>query len=239
MKRKNKALTTFFIILVSICIIFCVFYIVLNNTGKINQGMFRTNDAIITSIVTVEEKQANQQESMISDLQLDLSQKNVLSMLVTKDSKIKEIYLDNIKTTFPSLKGKMYITQPNVEQKYELIDDMNKVNIYSQDKDNQYLIEIEIDNCDFSTDVKVPEDMQVVRFDGTLLNVTGINVEDLMFKIKFNLNIVDENDKVNVCKINMNVPGYELANSGIGVTRENLSNYVFSLKNNLNLNFFK
>lgn len=236
--KKNKALITFFIIVVSIAIIICVFYILFNNDNKINQGMFRTNDAIITSIVTVEEKQENQEESMISDLVLDLSQKNTLSMLITKDSNIKEIYIDKINTTFPTKMGDMYLTQPNRQDKVVFNNDLNKVNIYAEEKEDQYLVEIEIDNNNFATGIKVPENTQVVKFDGTLINLTGMSIKDLMFKAKFNLNILDENDKLNVCKINLELPGYELANSGIGITRESLNDYVFTLKNKFTFNLF-
>src|SRR5574344_943409 len=241
MKRNNKAMLTFLIVIVSVAIVACFFYILLDNTGKINQGVFRTNDAIITSLVTVQEKQENKEQSMISDLLLDLSQQNTLSMLITKDSTIKEMYIDNIKYNLPSKIGTMYITQPNREEKYELNDDLKKVNIYSEDEGNQYLVEIQVNNVDFAKDVKVPEDTKLVKFDGTLIGLTGMDVKDLMFNISFNLNIIDQNDKLNVCKINMSLPGYELANSGIGITRENLSKYVFSVKNNFlnNLKFLK
>ena len=53
MKKNNKALLIILIIIVSIAIIALTFYILLNNKGKINQGTFRTNDALITSLVTV------------------------------------------------------------------------------------------------------------------------------------------------------------------------------------------
>ncbi len=240
MKKNNKVLLMILIILVSVAIIACLFYILLNNNGKINQGVFRTNDALITSLVTVEEKQENKEQSMISDLLLDLSQKNTLSLLVTKDSKINDIYLDNIKINFPEKFGKMYITQPNRDDKIELNNGNNdsKVNIYTEDKGDQYLIEIEINNADFAKDVKVPENTKVVRFDGTLISLTGMKIEDIMFKIKFDLNIVDESNKVNVCNINLKLPGYELANTGIGVTNCDLHEYNFVVKDKFSFNLF-
>ena len=54
MKKNNKALLIILIIIVSIAIIALTFYILLNNKGKINQGTFRTNDDLITYLVTVE-----------------------------------------------------------------------------------------------------------------------------------------------------------------------------------------
>ena len=241
MKKSNKTLLIILVIIVSILIIALVFYLLLNNRGRINQGTFRTNDALITSLVTVEEKQENKEQSMISDLILDLSQKNVLSLLIPKESEIKEIYIDNIKVKLPTKKGKMYITQPNSNEKTELLDDMKnqKVNIYTSEKENQYLVEIEIDNLNFAKDVKVPENTKIVKFDGTLISLTGMNVEDLMFEISFNLNIINNKDKMSVCDINLKLPGYELANAGIEVKRENLNDYIFYLKDNFYLNLRK
>mgnify|MGYP004505605977 FL=1 len=241
MKKSNKALLIIFVIIVSILIMALVFYLLLNNKGRINQGTFRTNDVLITSLVTVEEKQENKEQSTISDLILDLSQKNVLSLLIPKESEIKEIYIDNIKVKLPTKKGKMYITQPNSNEKTELLDDMKnkKVEIYTSEKENQYLVEIEIDNLNFAKDVKVPENTKIVKFDGTLISLTGMNVEDLMFEISFNLNIINNKDKMSVCDINLKLPGYELANAGIEVKRENLNDYIFYLKDNFYLNLRK
>lgn len=241
MKKSNKALLIIFVIIVSILIMALVFYLLLNNKGRINQGTFRTNDALITSLVTVEEKQENKEQSTISDLILDLSQKNVLSLLIPKESEIKEIYIDNIKVKLPTKKGEMYITQPNSNEKTELLDDMKnkKVEIYTSEKENQYLVEIEIDNLNFAKDIKVPENTKIVKFDGTLISLTGMNVEDLMFEISFNLNIINNKDKMSVCDINLKLPGYELANAGIEVKRENLNDYIFYLKDNFYLNLRK
>lgn len=241
MKKNNKSLIVFLIIIVVVAIISCIFYILLNSKGKINQGVFRTNDVLITSLVTVEEKQEEKEESMISDFLLDLSQKNVLSLLIPKESEINDIYIDNIKIKYPIKMGQMYLTQPNRNDKIILNEDIKKekVNIYTQEKEDQYLVEIEIDNMNFAKDVKVPEDTKVVRFDGTLISLTGMNVEDLMFEISFDLNIEDKSNKLSACSIDLKLPDYELANSGIEVKRENLNNYVFFLKDNFSFNFRK
>ena len=66
-----------------------------------------------------------------------------------------------------------------------------------------------------------------------------MNVEDLMFEISFNLNIINNKDKMSVCDINLKLPGYELANAGIEVKRENLNDYIFYLKDNFYLNLRK
>ena len=241
MKKNNNTLLVFLIILVVVAIIACIFYILLNSKGKINQGVFRTNDVLITSLVTVEEKQEDKEESMISDFLLDLSQKNVLSLLIPKESEIKDIYIDNIKIKYPIKMGQMYLTQPNRNDKIILTEDIKKekVNIYTQEKEDQYLVEIEIDNMNFAKDVKVPEDTKVVRFDGTLISLTGMDVKDLMFEMSFYLNIEDKSNKLSACSIDLKLPDYELANSGIEVKRENLNDYVFFLKDNFSFNFRK
>ena len=241
MRKNNKALIITSIIIIAVLIVACVFYILLNNTGRINQGFFRTNDVLIKSMVSVEEKQDNKEQSLISDLKLDLSQKNVISMLIPKEEEIKEIYVDSIKLKSPKIVGQMYLTQPNVSDKVIINQDIKneKVNIYTEEKDNQYLVEIEIDNSNFARDVKVPESTRVVRFDGTLISLTGMNVEDLMFKISLDLNIVDKQDKISTCSIDLKLPGYELANAGIAITHGNLNDYVFYLRDNFLFNIRK
>lgn len=241
MKKNNNTLLVFLIILVVVAIIACIFYILLNSKGKINQGVFRTNDVLITSLVTVEEKQEEKEESMISDFLLDLSQKNVLSLLIPKESGINDIYIDNIKIKYPIKMGQMYLTQPNRNDKIILNEDIKKekVNIYTQEKEDQYLVEIEIDNMNFAKDVKIPEDTKVVRFDGTLISLTGMDVKDLMFEVSFDLNIEDKSNKLSACSIDLKLPDYELANAGIEVKRENLNDYVFFLKDNFSFNFRK
>ena len=241
MKKNNKALIITSIIIIAVLIVACVFYILLNNTGRINQGFFRTNDVLIKSIVSVEEKQENKEESLISDLKLDLSQKNILSMLIPKEEEIKDIYIDSIKLKSPKTVGQMYLTQPNVSDKVIINQDVKneKVNIYTEEKDNQYLVEIEVDNLNFARDVQVPENTRVVKFDGTLISLTGMNVEDLMFKISFDLNIVDKQDRVSTCSIDLKLPEYELANAGIAITHGNLNDYVFYLRDNFLFNIRK
>ena len=178
---------------------------------------------------------------MISDLLLDLSQKNVLSLLIPKESEIKEMYIDNIKVKLPNKMGEMYITQPDRNEKTKLSENMKnqRVDIYSSEKENQYLVEIEIDNMNFAKDVKVPENTKIVKFDGTLISLTGMNIDDLKIELSFDLNIMDSSDKLSACSISLKLPGYELATAGIGVKRENLNDYVFYLKDNFIFNFRK
>lgn len=241
MKKNKKVLLLICTILVAILIIFCVFYILLDNTGKINQGLFRVNDAVITSLVTVEEKQENKAESMISDLLLDLSQKATISLLIPKDAEINRIYLDNIKVKYPNKFEEMYITQPNSNDKIELkgseINDT--LNLTVEETSNEYLVEIDVINSNFAKDVRVPVDTKVVRFDGTLLSLAGINVEDIIYELSFDLNITDKQNKVSVCNVRLKVPDYDLASYGIGVLHGNLNDYVFTLKDNFMYNVKK
>ena len=91
----------------------------------------------------------------------------------------------------------------------------------------------------FAKDVKVPENTKIVKFDGTLISLTGMNIDDLKFELSFDLNIMDSSDKLSACSISLKLPGYELATAGIGVKRENLNDYVFYLKDNFIFNFRK
>ena len=76
---------------------------------------------------------------------------------------------------------------------------------------------------------QLADNTKIVKFDGTLISLTGMNIDDLKFELSFDLNIMDSSDKLSACSISLKLPGYELATAGIGVKRENLKeNYGFS-----------
>ena len=233
MKNKKNILLSIIVGIVSLLIVLCVFYILLDNSGKVNKGSFRVNDAVVTSVVTVEEKQEDKQESMMSDLILDLSEVSTISILIPKDSEINELYIDNININLPNKYENMYLTQPNSEEKKELVEGENGTfNLTAQDKGEQYLVEIEIVNSNFAKDVKIPVDTKVVRFDGTLLSLTGMNVEDIIYNISFDLNISNKQGKTSVCSLKYKIPDYDIASFGMSVTHCNLNDYIFTLKDN-------
>ena len=52
-------------------------------------------------------------------------------------------------------------------------------------------------------------------------------------------NIVDKQDRISTCSIDLKLPGYELANTGIAITHGKLNDYVFYLRDNFLFNIRK
>ena len=231
MKKRNFVIII--LILIAIVIAVIITNILLDTTGSINQGKFRVNDAVIKSTVEVEEIETqNDEEKGLESLSLNLSQKNSLVLLITKDEEIDNIYIDNIEITNPELIGTFNITDTqsiidvsNINSKEE------QVSIYTDESEGQYLVQIDMNNDNFLVNAKIPSGISSVTYDGTMLKTLNIPLSKLKFDIKFDLNIVDKLGKLNICKINLKLPNDELSENGISVTRDSLSNYIFKVKN--------
>jgi hypothetical protein len=222
----------------------------LDTTGKINQGYFRVNDFVISSTVSVEDKEitetptadntteqsntTEQKESIsnLSDLKLTATQTNEILMLIAKSNGItaKEIYIDNIKTDYPKLTENMYIYQ-NKENKIDLKTEKIKLNLITEDQDGQYRIKFNIDNLNFIKDAVIPNtEVSTVKFDGTILNILNVNSSDVMFKITFDLNIIDSENKLNTCKVTLNLPSKLMVTNGVSIINEDVGKFPFMMK---------
>ncbi len=225
--KKNKFIP-FLIIIIAVALIVIVSKLVLDNTGKINQGVFRVNDLIVKSVVNTEEIQSETTASAISDIKFNASQENQISILVAKDSEAQSIYIDNISIKGPEKKGNIFISESDKEK--QNINEIKKIDIYPVDRDGQYLIQLNVINSNFLTNANLPDNTSAVTFDGTLLNTLGIKISEVNFKLNFSLNIVDSTGKVNVCKFKLDIPSEELLSNGISVIREDVNNYRFYIK---------
>lgn len=225
--EKKKIFKVLIVLIVSIAIVMLVTTFLLDSTGKINQGNFRINDAVIESNLEIIQKQEDKVQEL-SNMLLDISQKNTLSLLISNNIDIKEANITNIEIESPLKHGKLYIEQVGKDKIYD-IDNDSVVNIYPEEKNEQYSIELNIVNENCLTDVNVPSQTNVVIFDGTILELLNQKYEDFVFNISFNLNIYDIAGNKNTCKIKLKLPDEEMYVNGISIKRDNLSNYVFKL----------
>jgi len=226
--EKGKIIKVLIVLIVSIAIVMLVTTFLLDTTGKINQGNFRVNDAVIESKLDIVQKQDGELQEL-SNMLLDISQTNKLSLLVANNIEIKEANITNIKIETPVKLGSMYIEQSGQDKMYNLNNE-SVVNIYPEQKDNQYSIDLNIVNENCLTDVNVPSNTNVVTFDGTILELLNQKYEDFVFEISFNLNIYDIAGNKNTCKIKLKLPDEEMYVNGISIKREELSDYIFRLK---------
>lgn len=226
----NNKKIIFLIVIISLIITISVAMLLLDTTGDINQGNYRINDMVVNSYANIGENKENEEAVEISDLTFSLSQNNKITMLVAKNVDATQIYLDNIKVSEPLKKGNLSIWQTDTKEKYELNSEFKNMEISPIQKDNQYYIELNIDNIDFLTDVKAPADTKKITFDGTFFNELNIKLEDIQMKFECDLNIVDITGKKSTCKLKFNFPPEELLVDGISVLRQDISRYVFKLK---------
>ena len=233
---KKRSFVIILLILIAVVVITIITNILLDTTGSINQGKFRVNDAVIKSMINVDEIENKSEEGQnaLESLSLNISQNNSLIMLIEKSEEIDKIYLDNIKLTNPEVVGAFEFSYGDNEK--NVFDISNEqVEIYKKEQEGQYLVQINFDNKNFLTNAKIPDGVNLVTYDGTILRTLDIPIAKLKFNLRFNLNIVEKTGKVNVCKIELNLPNEELLSNGIDIRREDLSGYRFKIKDNFNL----
>lgn len=230
--KKNKSFSLIIAIIISIILIVIIVNVLLSSNSNINQGNFRTNDIVINSSLDVEEISSEETNTNgFESMKLNLSQRNNISFLIANQVGIKEIYMDNITVSNPKIQGDLKLYQNNARDDAVSIYE-ERISIYPEEKEGQILVNLNIDNVDFLKDVKIPDGTNSITFDGTMLNMIGIKLSELQMSIRFNVNIVDENGKLNVCKFKFNVPEEDLFNSGISIKRQNLSEYNFTIEDN-------
>lgn len=226
--EKKKIFKVLIVLITSIAIVMLVTTFLLDTTGKINQGNFRVNDVVLESKLDIVQKQ-EEQVSELSNMLLDISQENTLSLLIANNLEIKEANITNIKIDTPVKLGSMYIKQSSQDKVYDITNE-TVVNIYPEEKDEQYYIELNIVNENCLTDVNVPSNTNVVTFDGTILELLNQKYEDYKFTVSFDLNLYDIAGNKNTCKIKLKLPDQDLYVNGMSIKRDDLSNYIFSIK---------
>lgn len=222
---KNKFFTAVITIGISAIILLVIMHFTFNN--KINQGNFRVSDAILSSVVELEDK-----SDITNEWKYDISQTNKISMLVQTigDATVKEVYLDDIKIESKN-DVHIYIEQHKYDVSYRYENLKNKkINIYAeQTKQGDYLVEFDVQNEDVISDFIIPSDIKEIRHDGTMLNIAKIPVSNIKFKIKYDLILVQDNNKVNTCKVEVELPDEKIASDGFFVKRLDSTSYTFKV----------
>jgi len=245
-KTKKKNFINSLLLIISLAIVVVICMIILDTTGKLNQGNFRVNDLVVSSTAEVLDTKAQPKDAdstvqiyepvevpieSLSDLRLDVSQKNAISFLIAKSNgaEANEIYIDNIKINYPKLTENMLIYQKE-ENKIDLKTANIKLPLEKQDKDGQYLIKINIDNINCIKETVIPETELSIVFDGTIFNILNTKISDISFDIQFNLNVVDSKGKTNICKIKLFLPNQLLVTNGVCIINENAGDFPFKIK---------
>ena len=140
--KKTSFFIAVIVIFVSILAIYGIVTVMMDNTGKINQGTYRINDVMSKSTIVYNEKEIkNEGKNGLSDISFDLTQDNLLSVLVAKNVNAKRIYINNVNISTPKYHGNMYISQNNTEEKISNDSAEKELNIYPDELDGEYFFE--------------------------------------------------------------------------------------------------
>ena len=226
---KVKGISIIIIAVVSVIVTILIANILLDTTGKVNQGNFRVSDVIVESSATLTEVQDKDLKlEKLSDIVFDISQINTISILIESNVKATEINIENLLVTDPLLKGKMNISQKD-HHKYDITPELTSFPIYLEQEEGKYVIRLLVDNDNVITDKSVGEDIEKIQYDATIFETLGIDVSQLKFNISFDIVIKDETGKTVKTNINLNMPTDETFSKGMSILRQDVTNYIFSI----------
>jgi len=226
---KVKGLSIIIVVVVSIIITIFVAGRLLDTTGKVNQGNFRVSEITIQSGATVTEVQdKNVKIESLSGLYFDVSQTNIITLMIEANTKASSIMLDNIQVSDPIIKGTMSLTQKDYE-KYDLTPDFKSMPIHLEEKDGQYMIVLYLDNDNLITDKNVSDDKEKIPYSAEIFKLWDISVKDVQFDFSFDLIITDEAGTKSKTNIKLNMPTDETLEEGMSILRQDASKYVFTI----------
>lgn len=225
--KKGNTLVMAIIVIVSVALVVGIAYMLLNEESNINQGRFRINDIEIKSMVDAEDKTID-----LNNWELNLNQKNHVAILIDKEanSTLSKIYIDEIQVENPEKTGNFYILPKDSKTNYDLkTNEKTQIEVFVKEQAGCYLAELDINNDEFLTGYKIPSTEKQIVLDGTLLSRVNVPVEQLHFKISFNLNIIDIQGNLNTAKIVLNAPEAELASAGSVQKKVDVKDFGFKI----------
>lgn len=226
---KVKGISIIIIAIVSVAVTVLVANILLDTTGKVNQGNFRISDVIVESSATVTEVQDQTIKiDKLSGLVFDISQTNTISILVESNVKANEIKIENLVVTNPELKGNMNISQKD-HHKYDITPELNSFPIYLEQEDGKYIIRLLLDNDNVLTDKSISDEYQEIRYDAYIFNMLDVKVSQLQFNVSFDLVIKDETGKTVKTSMSLNMPTDETLTTGMSILRQDVSKFIFTV----------
>ena len=227
---KVKGISIIIIAVVSVIVTVLVSNILLDTTGKVNQGNFRISDVIIESTATLKEVQdKNVKIEKLSGLVFDVSQTNTISILIESNVKASKISIENLVVTDPALKGNMNICQKDYE-KYDITPELTSIPIYLEQEDGKYIITLLIDNDNVITDKSVSDEFQEIKYDATISNLFGIDVSQLQFNVSFDLVITDESGQTVKTTMYLKMPTDETLTEGMSILRQDATKFLFTVE---------
>ena len=231
MENKINGLIIIIIAVVSVVATILIANLLLDTTGKVNQGNVRVSDIIIESTASLKEVQDKSVPiTTLSDLAFDISQTNNIDILLEVNQEIAEIGIENLKIDLPELKGKITFGQKGYEQ-YELTGEDVNIPLKTEKSEDNYIVSLCLNNENVLMDRSVDESVQEFQYDARIFNVLGEDTNKLKFNLSFDLCVKDINGKVSRTNINLKMPTDETFTKGMSILRQDASQFVFTVLN--------
>lgn len=224
---KVKGIAIIIVAIVSVIVTVLVANILLDTTGKVNQGNFRISDVVVRSSADVKEVQdENIELKKLSDMIFDITQTNQISILIDPNVKASSIRIENLNISDPTLKGNMQIYQTE-DKKYDVTPELKNIDL--QQEEEKYVVNLYINNNNVLTNQKVDETVETIQYDATMFKTLGIDISSLKFNVSFDLLITDESGNTVKTSISLNMPTDETVEAGMSILKQDTSNYIFTI----------
>ena len=226
---KVKGIAIIIVAIVSVIVTVLVANILLDTTGKVNQGNFRISDVVVRSSADVKEVQdENIELKKLSDMIFDITQTNQISILIDPNVKASSIRIENLNISDPALKGNMQIYQTK-DKKYDVTPELKSIDLDLQQEEEKYVVNLYINNNNVLTNQKVDETVETIQYDATMFKTLGIDISSLKFNVSFDLLITDESENTVKTSISLNMPTDETVEAGMSILKQDTSNYIFTI----------
>ena len=203
--------------------------ILLDTTGKVNQGNFRISDLVVRSSADVKEVQdENIELKKLSDMIFDITQTNQISILIDPNVKASSIRIENLNISDPALKGNMQIYQTK-DKNYDVTPELKSIDLDLQQEEEKYVVNLYINNNNVLTNQKVDETVETIQYDATMFKTLGYDISSLKFNVSFDLLITDESENTVKTSISLNMPTDETVEAGMSILKQDTSNYIFTI----------
>ena len=226
---KVKGIAIIIIAIVSVIVTVLVANVLLDTTGKVNQGNYRISDVIVRSSADVKEVQdENVELTKLSDMIFDITQTNQISILIDPNVKASSIRIENLNISDPALKGNMQIYQTK-DKKYDVTPELKSIDLDLQQEEEKYVVNLYINNNNVLTNQKVDETVETIQYDATMFKTLGYDISSLKFNVSFDLLITDESGNTVKTSISLNMPTDETVEAGMSILKQDTSNYIFTI----------
>ena len=226
---KVKGIAIIIVAIVSVIVTVLVANILLDTTGKVNQGNFRISDLVVRSSADVKEVQdENIELKKLSDMIFDITQTNQISILIDPNVKASSIRIENLNISDPALKGNMQIYQTK-DKKYDVTPELKSIDLDLQQEEEKYVVNLYINNNNVLTNQKVDETVETIQYDATMFKTLGIDISSLKFNVSFDLLITDEAGNTVKTTIALNMPTEETVEKGMSILKQDTSDYIFTI----------